>query len=42
MNIGAIADTETLKVRLKSRMGTAALGEVEEAFAPTLPPSTPS
>ena len=38
MNIGTIADTETLKVRLKSRMGGAALGEVEEAFAATLTP----
>ena len=36
MNIGTIVDTETLKVRLKSRMGGAPLGEVEEAFATTL------
>ena len=35
MNIGTIIDTETLKVRLKGRMGTP-LGEVEEAFAATL------
>ncbi|MFZ1661271.1 MAG: ligase-associated DNA damage response DEXH box helicase, partial [Paracoccaceae bacterium] len=38
MNIGTIVDTETLKVRLKSRMGGAPLGEVEEAFAATLTP----
>ncbi|MGB7270058.1 MAG: ligase-associated DNA damage response DEXH box helicase [Albidovulum sp.] len=38
MNIGTITDTETLKVRLKSRYGGAALGEVEEAFASTLTP----
>ncbi len=37
MNIGTIIDTETLKVRLKGRMGTP-LGEVEEAFASTLTP----
>ncbi len=37
MNIGTIIDTETLKVRLKGRMGTP-LGEVEEAFAATLTP----
>jgi ATP-dependent helicase Lhr and Lhr-like helicase len=38
MNIGTITDTETLKVRLKSRFGGAPLGEVEEAFAATLTP----
>jgi ATP-dependent helicase Lhr and Lhr-like helicase len=37
-NLGTIIDTETLKVRLKSRMGGAPLGEVEEAFAATLTP----
>ncbi|MGB8813349.1 MAG: ligase-associated DNA damage response DEXH box helicase, partial [Paracoccaceae bacterium] len=36
-NLGTIVDTETLKVRLKGRMGTP-LGEVEEAFASTLTP----
>ncbi len=36
MNIGTILDNETLKVRLKNRMGGAPLGEVEEAFAATL------
>ncbi len=34
-NLGTIIDTETLKVRLKGRMG-APLGEIEEAFATTL------
>ena len=38
MNAGTIIDTETLKVRLKSRMGGAPLGEVEEDFAATLTP----
>lgn len=38
MNVGTITDTETLKVRLKSRMGGTPLGEVEEAFAATLTP----
>ena len=38
MNVGTITDTETLKVRLKSRMGGQPLGEVEEAFAATLTP----
>ncbi|MEM9708118.1 MAG: ligase-associated DNA damage response DEXH box helicase [Pseudomonadota bacterium] len=36
MNIGTIQDTDTLKVRLKNRMGGRPLGEVEEAFAATL------
>jgi ATP-dependent helicase Lhr and Lhr-like helicase len=35
-NIGTIIDIETLKVRLKGRMGGTALGEVEESFAATL------
>ncbi len=35
-NLGTIIDTETLKVRLKGRMGGTPLGEVEEAFASTL------
>ena len=38
MNIGTIIDTDTLKVRLKRRMGGAALGEVEEGFASSLTP----
>ena len=38
MNVGTITDTETLKVRLKSRMGGVPLGEVEEAFAASLTP----
>ncbi len=38
MNIGTIQDTDTLKVRLKNRMGGQPLGEVEEAFAATLTP----
>ena len=38
MNIGTIQDTDTLKVRLKNRMGGKPLGEVEEAFAATLTP----
>ncbi len=37
-NLGTILDTETLKVRLKGRMGGTPLGEVEEAFASTLTP----
>ncbi|MEH7828067.1 ligase-associated DNA damage response DEXH box helicase [Gemmobacter denitrificans] len=37
-NLGTIIDTETLKVRLKGRMGGVPLGEVEEAFAATLSP----
>jgi ATP-dependent Lhr-like helicase len=37
-NIGTIIDTETLKVRLKNRMGGQPLGEVEESFAATLTP----
>ncbi|MDJ1006944.1 MAG: ligase-associated DNA damage response DEXH box helicase [Paracoccaceae bacterium] len=36
MNIGTIQDTDTLKVRLRNRMGGKPLGEVEEAFAATL------
>jgi len=38
MNIGTIQDTDTLKVRLRNRMGGAPLGEVEEGFAATLTP----
>lgn len=38
MNIGTIQDTDTLKVRLKNRMGGKPLGEVEEGFAATLTP----
>ncbi|MER5170540.1 ligase-associated DNA damage response DEXH box helicase [Thioclava kandeliae] len=38
MNIGTIVDSETLKVRLKSRRGGGPLGEIEEAFAATLAP----
>jgi ATP-dependent helicase Lhr and Lhr-like helicase len=37
-NIGTIIDTETLKVRLKGRMGGVPLGEIEEGFAATLTP----
>ena len=37
-NLGTIIDVETLKVRLKSRMGGTPLGEVEESFAATLTP----
>ncbi len=37
-NLGTIIDTETLKVRLKGRMGGTPLGEIEEAFATTLTP----
>ncbi|MEM9583429.1 MAG: ligase-associated DNA damage response DEXH box helicase [Pseudomonadota bacterium] len=40
MNLGTIIDTETLKVRLKSRRGPGSggtpLGEIEEGFAATL------
>ena len=35
-NLGTIIGTETLKVRLKGRMGGLPLGEVEEDFAATL------
>jgi ATP-dependent helicase Lhr and Lhr-like helicase len=37
-NLGTIIDIETLKVRLKNRMGGIPLGEVEEAFASSLTP----
>ena len=37
-NLGTIIDTETLKVRLKNRLGGTPLGEVEEGFAATLTP----
>ena len=37
-NLGTIIDIETLKVRLKGRMGGVPLGEVEESFAATLTP----
>ena len=37
-NLGTIIDTETLKVRLKGRLGGTPLGEIEEAFASTLTP----
>ena len=37
-NLGTIIDTETLKVRLKNRMGGKPLGEVEEGFAASLTP----
>ncbi len=37
-NLGTILDTETLKVRLKNRMGGRPLGEIEEGFAATLSP----
>lgn len=37
-NLGTIIDTETLKVRLRNRMGGTPLGEVEEGFASTLTP----
>jgi ATP-dependent Lhr-like helicase len=37
-NLGTIIDTETLKVRLKNRLGGTPLGEVEEAFAASLTP----
>jgi ATP-dependent Lhr-like helicase len=35
-NLGTIIDIETLKVRLRGRMGGTPLGEVEESFAATL------
>ena len=38
MNIGTIQDIDTLKVRLKNRMGGKPLGEIEESFAATLTP----
>ncbi|MFC3182419.1 ligase-associated DNA damage response DEXH box helicase [Cypionkella sinensis] len=37
-NLGTIIDTETLKVRLKGRLGGTPLGEIEESFASTLTP----
>jgi ATP-dependent helicase Lhr and Lhr-like helicase len=37
-NLGTIIDIETLKVRLRNRMGGTPLGEVEESFAATLTP----
>ncbi len=37
-NLGTIIDTETLKVRLRNRLGGTPLGEVEESFAATLTP----
>ena len=37
-NLGTIQDTETLKVRLKNRMGGRPLGEIEEGFAASLTP----
>ena len=37
-NLGTIIDIETLKVRLKGRMGGLPLGEVEESFAASLTP----
>ncbi len=36
MNLGTIMDTDTLKVRLKNRLGGKPLGEVEEGFAASL------
>jgi ATP-dependent helicase Lhr and Lhr-like helicase len=41
-NLGTIIDTETLKVRLKNRLGGTPLGEVEEASPPPSPPAIPS
>ncbi|MGI9390728.1 MAG: ligase-associated DNA damage response DEXH box helicase [Boseongicola sp.] len=38
MNVGTIADTDTLKVRQKNRMGGRPLGEIEEGFAASLTP----
>ena len=35
-NLGTIIDIETLKVRLKGRMGGVPLGEIEESFAASL------
>ena len=37
-NLGTIVDTETLKVRLRNRMGGKPLGEIEEGFAASLTP----
>ena len=37
-NLGTIIDIETLKVRLKGRLGGVPLGEVEESFASSLTP----
>ncbi len=37
-NLGTIIDTETLKVRLRNRMGGKPLGEIEEGFAASLTP----
>ena len=37
-NLGTIIDIETLKVRLRNRLGGTPLGEVEESFAATLTP----
>ena len=37
-NLGTIIDIETLKVRLRGRMGGTPLGEVEEGFAASLTP----
>ena len=37
-NLGTIIDIETLKVRLKGRMGGVPLGEIEESFAASLTP----
>ena len=37
-NLGTIIDSETLKVRLKGRLGGTPLGEIEEAFGSTLTP----
>jgi ATP-dependent Lhr-like helicase len=38
MNMGTILDSETVKVRLRGRVGGTPLGEVEEDFAATLTP----
>ena len=38
LNLGTIMDTDTLKVRLKNRLGGAPLGEIEEGFASSLAP----
>jgi ATP-dependent Lhr-like helicase len=38
MNLGTILDIETLKVRLRGRLGGVPLGEIEESFASTLTP----
>lgn len=42
MNIGTIQDTDTLKVRMKNARGGKPLGEIEEGFAASLTPATPS